>query len=375
MRRPRCALAIGILGVLCACGSGGGGGGGSLFGAWEYLSGPAFSSSEFMGEDFVGGPRYLVLDSQGGATLVQKEETSQVIRCSHGIFTSTSRSLLLQLDLRFAQPTVVFLREQPSSNTLLLTDSGGSVSSFARSPSLPPAFACGSLTVRAVHSGLPEAPTFFTGLAWDGTSLWFTTAASQDVVPIDRTTAVIGAPLSFGFDQFQVVHAAQGADLWAHCACGHGEEAQRKTKVGGVVDEVNTNFDLGEEMNIHAIAYDEGNAILWLQGSSFALQAGRIMKVSSDPEPDVLIQTFDFDVRLRGLTWDGTWLWGVTLAQNVVQIDPVTLNAVATFDSPDPGVEWAGIASAPASAGGGTSLYLIGQDDATQLGVLIEVQP
>ena len=141
------------------------------------------------------------------------------------------------------------------------------------------------------------------------------------------------------------------------------------------VDEVNTASDLGEELSVNAIAYDEGNAVLWLQGSSFSLQSGRIMKVSSDPEPDVLLQTFDFDVRLRGLAWDGTWLWGVTLEQNVVRIDPVSLQAVETFDSPDPDVEWAGIASAPATVGGGTSLYLIGQDDATEAGVLIEVQP
>ncbi len=378
MRLPRRALTIGIIGVLCACGSGGGGGGGGgggLVGVWEYVSGPAFSTADFTDEDFAAGPRYLVLESGGGATLVQQEETSQVLRCGRGIFTSTIDSLFLQFDLRFAQPTVVFLREHPSGDTLLLTDSGGGVSTFARSPSLPPAFECGSLTVRAVHPGLPEAPDFFTGLAWDGTSLWFTTAASSDVVPIDRATAVIGAPLSFGFDQYRVVHAAQGADLWVHCACGHGEEARRKTTVGGTVDEVNTASDLGEELSVNAIAYDEGNAVLWLQGSSFSLQSGRIMKVSSDPEPDVLLQTFDFDVRLRGLAWDGTWLWGVTLEQNVVRIDPVSLQAVETFDSPDPDVEWAGIASAPATVGGGTSLYLIGQDDATEAGVLIEVQP
>ena len=40
-----------------------------------------------------------------------------------------------------------------------------------------------------------------------------------------------------------------------------------------------------------------------------------------------------------------------------------------------PAVEWIGIASAPASAGGGNSLYLIGRDTITGLGVLTEVQP
>jgi hypothetical protein len=345
-----------------------------LPGVWQYVSGPAFRTGDFTDDGFAPAtPRYLVLEAGGEATLVQQEETSKVLFCNHGIFTSTPESLFVQFDLRFSRPTTVFLREQPSGSILELTDSGGSVSTFVRAPSLPPEFRCGTLAVRATHAGLAAAPDFFTGLAWDGASLYFTTDESE-VVPIDRT-GVLSPPLFFGFDQFRVVHAMQGSDFWVHCACGHGQEAQRKTGVGALVDSVDTLDDLGEELNLHGIAFDPVGPVLWLQGTSFDLVTGRIMKVSSDLEPDVLVETVDFDVRLRSMTWDGTWLWGITLAQHVVQIDPATLDAVATFESPDRSIEWAGIASAPATSGGGDSLYLIGEDELANEGVLIEVQP
>jgi hypothetical protein len=371
----RRAPTIAALVLVTACGGSGGDDDTPLTGVWQYVSGPAFSSSEFSDGDFEGSPRFLVLDPDGDVTLVQQEATSEAVFCNHGIFTTTSTSLFLQFNRRFDRPTFVFLRDQPDGQTLTLVDSGESVTTFVRRETLPAEFACRAFSVRATVAPLVRAPTFWTGLAWDGASLYFTTEDPEDVVPLDRVSGAIGAPLPFNFSQFRMVHAAEGDDLWVHCACGHNEVAQRRTKLDALVDAVDTEGDLGDELVLFAIAHDAVNDHLWLQGESFDDQVGRLMTVSSGVEPDVLLQTSDFDTRLRSMTWDGTHLWAITLAQNVLRIDPVSRKAIEAYESPDIGVEWAGIASAPATAGGGNSLFLIGQDEATQEGVLIEVQP
>jgi hypothetical protein len=68
-------------------------------------------------------------------------------------------------------------------------------------------------------------------------------------------------------------------------------------------------------------------------------------------------------------------MWAITEGQNVVRSDMTTFTAGATYGSPDVDVDFMGIASAPASFGGGSSLYLIGRETITGDGVLVAVQP
>jgi len=89
----------------------------------------------------------------------------------------------------------------------------------------------------------------------------------------------------------------------------------------------------------------------------------------------VLLDSHDFSVRVRSMAWDGAHMWAVTDAQNVVEIDMTTFQAVATYDTPDVTVEWIGLAIAPSSVGGGNSIFLIGSDHATGDGVLKELKP
>ena len=88
MNLPRRVLTTAALALLGACGSGGGHS--TLVSVWQYVSGPAFSGTVFTDDDVTAAPRYLVLDSGGGATLVRQEATSQILFCDHGIFTTTS---------------------------------------------------------------------------------------------------------------------------------------------------------------------------------------------------------------------------------------------------------------------------------------------
>jgi hypothetical protein len=163
----------------------------------------------------------------------------------------------------------------------------------------------------------------------------------------------------------------QGADFWTHCGCGDSREAQRRTQAGALVDSVDTAADLNAQIIIRAIAYDDAGNVLWLHGSGRNDNVGRFLKVSSNAEPDVLLQQADFPAFLESMTWDGTNVWaiaGFTNDEVIAQIDVTTFKAVDTFENPDPSIQWYGIAAVNGN------LFLIGENDANE-GVLAEVAP
>ncbi len=370
------AMALVSLALATSCGSGGARGSGTtpLAGAWRYLSGSAFSGPQFSDQDFEGTLRFLVLAEDGTLDLLLQDEASLTLFCHRGVYVRTTGGLVVEIRRESEAVTLLFLRQQPDADTLVLLDASGGATTFAREAAVPPQLACIAPTVLSTRPGLAAVPTFFTGLAFDGTDLWFTDENEDDVYPIDPVTGVLGAPITFDNSQFQMVHACQGTDFWTHCRCGGSQEAQRRTQADAFVDQVDTQVDLLEEISVRAIAYDPVAAVLWLHGFGDDGIA-RFLRVDSDSEPDVLLQTGDFDVSLRSMAWDGTNMWGITQSQNIVRIDVSTFTAIATYDTPDVNVEWTGIASAPASGGPGNSIYLIGRDTASGTGVLTEIQP
>jgi hypothetical protein len=378
MRLVMRAAAVLLLAVGMSCGGGGGGGGdgddGPLAGAWRHVSGPAFSGPSSSDTDFEGTLRFLSLEEGGLASLHLEDTASGTLFCHRGVYATTEDGIVMEFRREFETVTMVFLRDQPDGQTLELVDAGGETSVFDREAAVPAEFRCLPLTVRSTRAGLDAVPTFFTGLAFDGANLWFMDENETDLFPIDPVTGVLGAPLPFDNSQFQMPHACQGTDFWTHCRCGGSQEAQRRTQADAEVDTVDTEVDLAEEISVRAIAYDPVAAALWLHGFGDD-NVARFLKVDSDAEPDLLLQTDDFNVSLRSMAWDGTHMWAITDVQNIVQIDLATFTAVATYDSPDVTADFIGIASAPASFGGGNSLYLIGRDTISGDGVLVEVQP
>jgi hypothetical protein len=156
-----------------------------------------------------------------------------------------------------------------------------------------------------------------------------------------------------------------------HCGCGGSEEAQRRSPADVEVDEVDTETDLGAELSIRGIAYDEVGNVLWLHGFLRDQVVRAFLRVNSDAEPDILISTDTFDTFISALTWDGTNLWAlVGSGQNalIVQIDVGTIKAIATYRNPDPTVEWRGIAAVNGN------LFLLGEAGGNE-GVLYEVTP
>jgi hypothetical protein len=334
-------------------------------GIWQYVSGPIFSGV------LDSQPQYFVFNQDGTATLYFQHTGTGVLTCMDALHALVDDStMILDVGRVFIfSGQQILLYNRPNANTLELVDITGETSTFTLQTAVPAAFQCRSLTVVQTFGGLAVFPSNSSGLVYDGTDLWFT-EDNGDIYPVNPGTGVVGATVTLS-GQYDQVNAMQGGDFWLHCGCGGSEEAQRRTNPAGVVvDQVNTDTDLGQRINIDAMAYDSSANVLWLQGRD-AANVRRFLSVNSNAEPDLLLGSSVFDVSLNGMTWDGTNMWALAdfgPSAAIVQIDMTTFSAVATYETPDSAVDWRGIAAV------GGNLFLIGRDNANQ-GVLMEVSP
>ena len=209
------------------------------------------------------------------------------------------------------------------------------------------------------------------GLAYDGVSLWYEEENTGKAYPVDPATGTVGTPVDIGFfSQYSHVHAMQASDFWTHCGCGNNEKAVRRSAGGSDVDTVDTDVDLGEKLNIRALAFDPAGGVLWIAGNRFDTYEGRLLQVATDVEPDLVVSSAAFATELRALTFDGSNLWGLTwdTPPGLLRIDPATARATATYSVPEASIEWRGVA---AVAG---QLFLVGST-ASGEGVLVSYTP
>jgi hypothetical protein len=338
-------------------------------GVWRYDSGPA-SDAQLRWRN--ARARYLVLQQDGTGVMHLQYESVGVYVCKGVVYSQIDDSLLIiqLLERTFEEfGAVAYLFDRPDADTLELIDDNAQVSVLTRQQVVPDAFQCREFDVLRTWSDLAAKPESVSGLAYDGSSLWYEEEGTDTAFPVDPATGVGGAPVVLGASQFTHVHAVQSADFWLR-AWGFQSSVQRRTQADAFVDEVATdNTGLNEEINIGALAYDTSANVLWLHGRGADDGVYRFLKVNSNAEPDVLLDTIDFDLWLAALTWDGTHLWGITAdrLQSVVQIDPGTLTAAASYRVPNTGVSWVGIAAVDGS------LFLLGRDYSA--GWLVEVSP
>jgi hypothetical protein len=335
-------------------------------GIWHYTTGGSSGDSILAGETD-SKPEFITLNADGTGRLNLVDPDTGVLTCGRFAY---SRGTGLSVDLsQFSFSGTAVWQGQVEGDTLSLSDAAGNTSTFERAAEVAPEFECKTFTENARFEGLPE-PESFSGLAFDGTSLWYEEENTEMIQQVDPASGALGTPVDLSSSQFSHVHAMQAGDFWAHCGCGGSQEAQRRTMADVFVDEVDTENDLGEEISVRGIAYDPAGARLWLQGSMReGARSGVLLEVDSDAEPDVLISTKELDVSLRSMTFDGTNFWGVSGSggsQVVIQFNP-NAQVLATYESPDNNINWIGIA---AVAG---QLYIVGES--TGSGVIIAVTP
>ena len=318
-------------------------GDGGLAGIWERTGGTlqTFSGAE---------ARYLTLGPDGSGELTASGGDGPVLSCvSLNYARNTNQTIVLD-DWEQLVGTRVYRMAQ-DGDTLELTDPVGATAQFARASAVDPEADCESLVEAGRFTGLPD-PDSSSGLVFDGTDLWYTEENDQHLVSVNPETGATGTTLPL---TYTYVHAAQGADFWAHCNCGGSEEALRVTRAGTTVDTVQTNEELGEEISVEAIAYQGGADALWLHGWNDANE-GRLMKVAASGEPDALVEAFDLDADIGGMTFAGNELWALNeYAQTVMRIDVATGHVTGTFSLPDRTAWWHAIAAI------GDQLFVLGE--------------
>lgn len=334
----------------------------SLIGVWK------FDPSEALQESLDGTLTYVVLGADGFAEFLSRSEETDILGCQEGPYLVDSVGFIAQLP--DAYTAIILLAEIGADGQLTLTADDGRTATATRVSDVPEEDRCGTLAVENTFENLPD-PESFTGLAFDGNSLWYEEQNTRLVFPINPATGAAGAPANLGGSQFSHVHAMQGADFWTHCGCGGSQEAQRRTPAGAMVDEVDTDTDLGFEIGIRGIAYDAVGNVLWLHGYSYDEGKASFLRVNSNAEPDVLISQDAFDASINALAFDGTHLWAVVgygEAARIVEINVGTFKAVKTYKNPDNTLQWRGIAATNGS------LFLLGEAIGNE-GVIYEVTP
>lgn len=336
-------------------------------GIWEYTGSEGRGGS--IGTPFLDTgltPRFLTLETDGRARVNLENERSGALLCAEFPWArGASPAITLDLTRVQFQSTRVLRTALPTDDELRLTDNLGVTLVFSRASTVPADAQCGTLVEQQRFTGLPR-PSSLSGLAYDGTSLWYSDQNAATAYPVDPATGAVGTSVDVGFG---FVHAAQAGDFWTHCWCGSNDEAKRVSPGGSTVDTV-TATELEESINIRALAFDAAAGALWISGRSNESGEGRLARAITDGEPDVLQMSGPFATSLAALAFDGSVLWGLTedSPRSVVRIHPLNGNADASFMVPDLTVEWYGIASV------GGQLFLVGASAAGE-GVIASFTP
>lgn len=348
-----------------------------LEGVWQYQSG-----TFYFGLSTAMLPQILNFNANGTGAFHLLHSATRVLACAETLFSDLGNGQMA-IDMTplmgFGQGggsmLQLYLYQFTNPNTLVLTDANGNQVTFARVNSIPSEYQCKTFTQGNVFSNLSVRPDDGSGLAYDGSNLYFKDEASDNIYPINPNNGSLGTPIDMNFSSGAYVHAMQGNDFWTLCHCGNNEEAYRIPKAAPAVtlDTVDTSsVNINEEISIDAATYDQAAAVLWLHGRDDD-GIEKFLKVNSGVEPDVLSGApVDFDLRFESMAWDGSNFWALTriaFPQVIVKIDGNTLQTLATYKTPNEMVDWRGIAAV------GSNIYLIGEDMISNEGILQQLTP
>jgi hypothetical protein len=322
-----------------------GGSGADPAGIWEFTGGNLY-------EDYSLEAEYLVLDPDGSGRVNLSGGDGPVLSCGTLRYSVGAGQSLVVDDFGFLLGTRVFGYELEGDSTLKLVDAVGRTASFERASAVDPEKECGKLVEQKLFKALPD-PNQPSGLVFDGNDLYYNEDGGSYLVPIDPVTGAPGTRLPF--DGGNVHAAAPVGDFWTHCACGGNGEAMRVTRNGQTVDTIQTWIELGEGIGIEAIASEPATGVVWLFGWTEDDQ-GRLLKVDASGEPDVLLEAFDLDASITGMSFGGNALWALDWnGPSVLRIDPATGAVNATFLLPDRYASWRSIAAV------GRTLFVAGE--------------
>ena len=333
-------------------------------GFWRRESGRLFSFGHYQLE-------YLMLGDDGSIRTTVRDQLTNILYCTDGLYAHFEGAIVMDLtgrDVQSISGSDVMLIEMPDADSLQLMDRN-EMTTFVREADVPVGYQCKEVVVEAYFEGLDVMPDYYSGLAYDGTLLWFRDRDSDLIYPIDPESGELG--MARNLTRAKDVQAFQGDDFWSVCNCSNRVLVERRTKLDVVLDEV-SEAELNVEFYANAAAFDNTEKVLWIYGENTTTERNGFLKVNAEPAaPDAneLLDQAEFDAYLDAIAADGPYLWALADSDSphIVKIDTRTYRAVATYTLPHDRVRWYGIAV------GGDYLYLIGRNYEQDTGVLMKL--
>jgi hypothetical protein len=298
---------------------------------------------------------YLELADDGTGALRTNFQPYNILGCGLDVLHVDLGDGLISVDLG-SGGSHLFRYATPDADHLVLSDQLERTLSFERVGEVPADAKCRELAPSDTTTDIRPTLGYWSGLAYQSsTSLWYADEANNVYAVNPSSGAVTPAPANLA-TQFVQVQTFEGANYWAHCACGNNDSMELWSPNGGTtaVDTLNTTT-LGAQVSIDGAASD--GTTLWVHGYSYDSASYRFLKVTGGIGARTLADSFEFAPVDSLATLDGK-LWGLLatpLGIVLIDIDVTTKKATATYALPA-GVQWAAL-----SAGSG-SLWVFGTE-------------
>jgi len=327
-------------------------------GIWHATGGDLFGTGS-------GQVQYIELGEDGLGAIRTIYEPYGVLGCGLELFHVDIGGGLVSMDLGVGGARLLRYAT-PDADHLVLSDQTNRMLEFERVTEVPASVKCKDVTVAGTTTDVRPRAGYWSGLAFQSSSaLWY--ADDSGVIhSVNPATGVVSAANANtgGYDWIQTF---EGANYWAHCACGGNETMQFLAPGGNAAVETLSTTTLGEELNVYGAASDGGT--LWVVGYSYDSSSYRILKVMGATNARTLADSFDF-AGLDGIAALNGKLWGLAqtgLGLVLVEIDTTTKKAASTYKLP-PNIQWNAL-----SAGSG-SIWVFGTEPDGD-GQLLRVTP
>ena len=300
----------------------------ALVGAWAPVEGDLFA--------FFPGAEFLVLEfyEQGYGVATFREPHTNALACLDFIHSPLGDNTVF-IDVEVFSEGALFLAKSYvydiRGDTLGLGDTSGRRQIFTKVSAPPEGSECIRLDATIVGDGVEADPRFGTGLVSDGADLWFGANVSSDevLISVNPFDGMVGTPLIRPSGLVNV-HAYDGSLFWLRHPSGIIATGRDLADVE--VDSIDTETDLGHELEIRSMAWD--GAHLWLAGEEASDDNRELLEV--DPVTKTLVNRYDFNLDLQAMSWGAESLWAIVddSPSPIVEIDIDTQEVIRTYEIP-----------------------------------------
>jgi len=340
----------------------------NITGAWQQVAGPRFDAPGTGAIEDSGLTLFLDFGAGAAAARSTRDPASGLVHCAPASYGFTADGLLMFSAKPDQVPLFRVERSGRDRETLVLTDVERRSFVFALCAALPDSMVCREPVV-VRRFDLPVILDHYTGLAHDGTSLWFTHSDWTSLVAVDPGTGALGAPRPVKARLAPVVQSAEDGDLWRLETRSYSEAAY----LIGPDETIRNRFDsaeVGFPLAIRGLAFDPTSGHVFIHRGSCGGQM--FLRIDPQGEPARLIESvYVPGISVVAMACRGSRVLAICGGQTnfVAELDPATWRAVATWNAVDPMIDLQGIAVA------GERVFLLGRERGLRTATILEVSP